>query len=207
MALLCLALFAPVKAEFIWRGGELRLCLRLLWLFPLELLPAPPGEKKAKKPKKAKRRRKQAPPPEPAPPPPPPRGPVEQALELLQTLNDLLPSLGRGLGHILRRVTVSRCRIALVVSGEEADEVGIACGRVYAAAYAAVSGIRGYLRMKEFVLNVLPDFVSGQSAGDAEVTVEVSPAALLAGGLIFLWNGAKTLLFGKGKDNKEKAVL
>lgn len=211
LALLCLALFAPVKAELVWRQEELRLTLRLLWLFPLRLLPSPPGERKPKRPKRPKRPRKpkkQKPgPPEPPGPPPPKKGPVERALDLLQTINDLLPHVGRGLGHILRRTTVSRCRIALVVSGEDAEEVGVTCGRVYAVGYAAASNLRGFLRMKEFVLNVLPDFISGQSAGDAEVTVEVRPSALLTGGLILLWNGARVLLSGKGEDNKEKAVL
>ena len=37
LALLALLLFAPVGAEFVWR-----LTLRLLWLFPLRVLPAPP---------------------------------------------------------------------------------------------------------------------------------------------------------------------
>lgn len=199
LALLCLVLFAPVKAEFLWRREELQLTLRLLWFIPIRILP--PGEKKPKKPrgKRPKKPKKQKPKPEPSSPPRPKKGPVEEVLDLLRTINDLLPHVGRSGGYILRRITVSRCRIALVVSGEEADEVGIACGRVYAVGYAAASGIRGFVRMKEFILNVLPDFISGQNAADAEVTVEVRPSTLLTGGMILLWNGAKVLLSGKRK--------
>ena len=86
--------------------------------------------------------------------------------------------------------------------------MGLAFGRAYALGYSAASGIRGFVRMKEFVLNVLPDFLSGRDAADAEVTVELRPSTLLAGGLILLWNGAKTLLLSRQRedDNKEKAV-
>lgn len=208
LALLALLLFAPVGAEFVWRQEELRLTLRLLWLFPLRVLPAPPREKKPKRKKRPKKAKKQKQPAGPPAPPPPKKGPAERALELLQLVNDLLPTLSQSCGYILGRATISRCRIALVVSGEEADQVGIACGRAYALGYSAASGIRGFVRMKEFVLNVLPDFLSGRDAADAEVTVELRPSTLLAGGLILLWNGAKTLLLSRQREdgNKEKAV-
>ena len=122
---------------------------------------------------------------------------MQKALEVLQLVNDLLPHLTASAGYILRRVTLSRCRVALVVSGEEADQVGIACGRAYAVGYAVQSGLRGVLQVKEFIFNVLPDFVTGQEAADAEITLEARPSTLLAGGVLLLWRAAKTMLAQK----------
>lgn len=195
LALLLLLLFAPVKVEAVFRGEVLSLRLRLLWLIPIRILPArekeekprkkkPPKKPKEKKPKEKHLRSGKA----------PPKNPVEQVLDLLELINDLLPHLTGSAGYILRRLTLSRCRIALIVSGEEADEVGIACGRAYAAAYAAQSVLRGAIRVREFIFNVLPDFISGKSVADVEVTLALRPSTLLAGGLLLLLRVVKTLL-------------
>lgn len=202
LAFLLLLLFAPVKVGVVFRENILSLRLRLLWLFPIRILPAKekkPGKekpakkpKKPKKPKEKKREKKHL-----LSGKSPPKNPVEQVLDILGLINDLLPGLTGSAGYILRRLTLSRCRIALIVSGEEADEVGISCGRAYAAAYAAQSVLRGAIRVKEFVFNVLPDFISGQSVADAEVTVQLRPSTLLAGGLLLLWRTLGALLARK----------
>lgn len=201
LALLLLLIFAPVKVETVYRGEVLSLRLRLLWLLPIRILPAkekPPGKEKPpkkkkkpgeKKPKKEHIHEKK----------PPPGGPAEQVLDLLELINDLLPHLTGSMGYILRRLTLSRCRVALILSGEEADEVGISCGRAYAAAYAAQSGLRGVIRVKEFHFNVLPDFISGKSAADVEVTLAVRPSTLLAGGLLLLLRVIGTMLARRRK--------
>ncbi len=196
-AFLALLLFAPVKAEFTWRKESLSLRLRLLWLFPLTILPAKPGGKE-KKPKKPKKPKKEAPGEgAEAPPPPKKRDPAERALELLRTVNDLLPHLASFIGYILKRLTLSRCRIALVIAGEEADQVGIGVGRAYAVGYGVYSGLCGVIRVREFRYNVLPDYISGEGAADAEFTLELRPSTLLAGALILLVRGAATLLRGQ----------
>lgn len=201
LALLLLLLFAPVKAEFVWRKGILSLRLRLLWLFPLSVLPqkekpekpAPKKKPKAPKPKKEKPRQK--------------RDPGEAALEVFRLINDLLPRVGEFFGRLTRGVVISRCRVALVVSGEEADAAGIACGRAYALGYGAYSVLSGVVRVKEFVYNVMPDFLSGEGAADAEVTVEVRPWTLLAAGCVLLFHLAKTFP-GREKpgERNDKAV-
>lgn len=205
LALLLLLLFAPVKAEAVWRQEVLSLRLRLLWLFPVRILPAKKdGEQKAKKkPRKAKKEKEKKPRKK---PPAAPQSPAEKLLDLLQLINDLLSALTAGAGYILRRVTLSRCRIALVISREEADETGIACGRAYAAAYSLQSGLRGVIRVKEFFFNVLPDFISGRDAADAEVTLEVRPSTLLAGGILLLAKGIGAIVARKKTETTEKAV-
>lgn len=194
LAFVALLLFAPVKAEFTWRKESLSLRLRLLWLFPLAILPAKPGggEKKPKKPKKEAPGEGAE-----APPPPEKRDPAERALELLRTVNDLLPHLASFIGYILKRLTLSRCRIALVIAGEEADQVGIGVGRAYAVGYGVYSGLCGVIRVREFRYNVLPDYISGEGAADAEITLELRPSTLLAGALILLVHGAAALLRGR----------
>ena len=201
LGLLALLLFLPVKAEAVWRNETLSLRLRLLYLLPITLLPQkekpekPPAKKKPKPPKPPKEPSRQK------------RDPVETALEVLRLVNDLLPRVGQFFGRLTRGVTLSRCRIALVVSGEEADAAGIACGRAYALGYGAYSVLAGVIRMKEFVYNVMPDFLSGEGAADAEVTVEVRPWTLLAAGVVLLFHLAKTFL-GREKPGarNDKAV-
>ncbi len=196
LALLALLLFAPVKIEAVWRKEVLSVTVRLLWLFPIRLLPAkekPERPKKAKKqsPAKAKKEKKQ------------PKGdPAETALAFLGMINDLLPQVGEFLGRTARGITVSRCRVALVVSGEEADQAGIACGRAYALGYGAYSALAGVVRVKEFTYHVFPDFLSGQGAADAEVTIQVRPITLAAAGCILLFHVLKTFL-GQKKPQPE----
>lgn len=195
LALLLLLLFAPVKVEAVFRKEVLSLRLRLLWLLPIRILPAkekPPDKKK--KPREKKPRGKKAEKKHIRAGKAPPKNPAEKVLDVLGLVNDLLPHLAHATGYILRRLTLSRCRIALIISGEEADEVGISCGRAYAAAYAAQSALRGTVRVKEFIFNVLPDFISGNNVADVEVTLGLRPSALLAGGFVFLWQTVRTLL-------------
>ena len=201
LAFLLLLLFAPGKVEAVYRGNVLSLRLRLLWLLPIRILPA-----KEKPPRKEKPPKKQKKPKEKKPKKehihekkPPTKDPAEQVLDILTLINDLLPHLTGSMGYILRRLTLSRCRVALILSGEEADEVGISCGRAYAVAYAAQSGLRGVIRVKEFHFNVLPDFISGQNAADVEVTLALRPSTLLAGGLLLLLRVIKTLLTRRRK--------
>lgn len=197
LAFLLFLLLAPVKADLLWRKETLSLRLWLLWVLPIRLLPGKPEEERKKKPQKAGK--KKPPPEKKKAKKPAPGGPVEQALDILRMVNDLLPQVGRFLGRMLRGITLSRCRVLLVVSGEEAAEVGIAAGRAYALAYGAYGVLRQFIRVKEFTFNVLPDYLSGKGAADAEVTLQARPITLLAGGMVLLFHLAKTILAGRGQ--------
>ena len=70
LALFLLLLFAPVKAEAVWRREALHLRLRLFWLLPVTILPEKEKPEKEKKPRRAKKK-----PPSPPPPGPTPRTP------------------------------------------------------------------------------------------------------------------------------------
>jgi len=167
LGLLVLLLFAPVKTEIVWRRAVFHLRLRFLWLFPVTVLPQKERTEKAAKPKREKKARA---PKAQKEKPQAKRDPGEILLEVFQLVNDLLPRVGEFFGRLARGITVSRCRIALVVSGEEADAAGIACGRAYALGYGAYSVLSGVVRVEEFVYHVMPDFLSGEGAADAEVT-------------------------------------
>lgn len=198
LALLALALFAPVGLELVWRREVLHLRLRLLWLFPVTILPEKEKPRTEKKPRRAKKK----PPKE---KPKKQRDPAETALELLRIANDLLPRVGEFFGRITRGVVISRCRIALVVAGEEADQAGIACGRAYALGYGAYSAAAGVVRIREFRYHVMPDFLAERGAADAEVTLQVRPVTLLAAGCILLFHVVKTFLSGAGSKTESKA--
>lgn len=196
LALLALIFFAPVKAEVLWRREVLSLKLRLLWLFPVKILPQeekPEKPRRKKKPKKAKAKKDEK-----EKKPKRKRDPAELVMEILRLVNDLIPRVGEFFGRVTRGITVSRCRIALVITGEEADQVGIACGRAYAVGYGAYSVLAGAVKVREFVYNVMPDFLAEKGASDAEVTVQVRPVTLLAAGCILLFHVVKAFIAGKG---------
>ena len=103
---------------------------------------------------------------------------------------------GRPHWELLSRA-VGKAATRLVIAGEEADQVGIGVGRAYAVGYGVYSGLCGVIRVREFRYNVLPDYISGEGAADAEFTLELRPSTLLAGALILLVRGAATLLRGQ----------
>ena len=191
LGLLVLLLFAPVKTEMVWRRAVFHLRLRFLWLFPVTVLPKKERTEKAARPK---RKKKAKAPKAQKEKPQAKRDPGEILLEVFQLVNDLLPRVGEFFGRLARGITVSRCRIALVVSGEEADAAGIACGRAYALGYGAYSVLSGVVRVEEFVYHVMPDFLSGEGAADVEATVEIRPVTLLAAGCLFLFHFVKAFL-------------
>lgn len=201
LGLLVLLLFAPVKAEMVWRRSVFHLRLRFLWLFPVTVLPKKERPEKAARPK---RKKKAKAPKAQKEKPQAKRDPSEALLEVFQLVNDLLPRVGEFFGRLARGITVSRCRIALVVSGEEADAAGIACGRAYALGYGAYSVLSGVVRVEEFVYHVMPDFLSGEGAADVEATVEIRPVTLLAAGCLFLFHFVKAFL-GR-QTSREKRV-
>ena len=186
-AVLALLLLCPLRLELLWREGDVRVTLRYLFL-SLRLFPRPPrkapappapekssaGEKKSTRPRK---------------------GRVEAVLDGVGLVNDLLPQAGRGLGYILRRTTLSRCRIFLTVAREDAADTALRYGQVNAALYSAYALIASLLRVREFRLTVIPDYLHGPQAEDAgaEVTLRVRPSTLIAGALIFLFRAAGQL--------------
>lgn len=198
LGLLVLLFLAPAGVEVLFRREVLTLRLRVLWVFSIPILPRKEESlektrraKKKKAPEQAKKQKKPA----------PSKDPLERVMEVLCLINDLLPHAGRFLGRVLRGITLSRCRVALIVSGEEAADAGIATGRAYALAYGAYSILQRYIRVREFTFNVLPDFLSGKGAADAEVTLRTRPITLLAAGAALLFQVMKTLLAGRGKPS------
>ncbi len=189
LGLLLVLLFAPVEVEAVWRRQVLGVRVRLLGIFCIPILPRKAKEDKPSRPAGKRRKKKAAPPAQKEK-----KGPPRTPLDTLQLVNDLLPHLAESAGYLMKRITLSRCRIALVLSGEEAADVGIACGRAYALGYSLQAGLRGLIRVREFVFNVLPDYISGQDAADVEAALRVRPSSLLAGGILFLWRAGGTLL-------------
>jgi len=190
-ALVCLVLFAPVRLAVSCHQEELKVWVRVLWVFSIPLLPAPEKDRKEKKPKAKKEKSPKA---DKEPPPGRKKGPVGTLLEVMGLVLDLLPHLGAAGGYILRRLTLRRCQVALVIGQGDAGDTAIAVGRAYAAAHNCYAPLASLIRVREFRFRAWPDY-SGEKvqrlAADAEVSLR--PSTLLAGGMLFLIRGAKVL--------------
>ncbi len=120
--LLAFLLFVPLRVQVLFRQGEVTARLRVLFL-NVPLFPTPSGKEKAGRPKPAQGR------PETEKKEKPKRNTLEFILDILRLINDLLPHAGRGLGHILRRVTLSRCRVSVTVAQEDAADTALRYGQ------------------------------------------------------------------------------
>ena len=181
---LAVLLFFPLQLRWIWLDGENSLRVKVLGLIPITLLP------RKKKPVPASGKRtglgeKKT-----------PRRDPNFPMDLLQTINDLLPQALYAAGFLLRRLTVTRCWITLSVVGEDAAEVGVAWGRAYALGYSAYGCLSPVVRFREFHFQVLPDFAAERGKGAVELHGAITPAALLAGGAMLALRSLPLLLQG-----------
>ncbi|WP_274953620.1 hypothetical protein [Angelakisella massiliensis] len=198
-AVLALLLLIPLRFQGSWLDGEYKLTLRLLGVIPIPLLPRKEKKKaataSAKKQKKAKSQKKQLSPKDPAFP-----------LDLLQTINDVLPEVLESMGFLLRHLKISRCRITLSVVGEDAAEVGMNLGKAYRLGYAAYGCLSPVVRLKEFRFQVLPDFMGDRGKLAVEGEGRIIPAMLLAAGVVLAAKGLPPLMESplvKGKSGSK----
>lgn len=185
--LLAFLLFVPLRVQVLFRQGEVTARLRVLFL-NVPLFPTPSGKEKAGRPKPAQGR------PETEKKEKSKRNTLEFILDILRLVNDLLPHAGRGLGHILRRVTLSRCRVSVTVAQEDAADTALRYGQVNAAFYSVYALLCSTIRVREFRLSVTPDYLGGEEKADADLELRVRPSAVLCGGLIFVFRAGATLL-------------
>lgn len=198
VAVVCLLIFAPVSLFLSYREEGSAAWLKVLWFLKIPLSPLPEREKKPKKAKK----KKAAPPPEEEPKSK--KGPVQVFLDQLQLVNDLLPHVGAAGGYILRRLTLKRCAVSLVIGEEEAADTAIAVGRAYAVAYNLYAPLCSFIRVKEFKFHVTPQYWEPTQQVAADLQLCIRPSALLAGGMLFLVRAADRLLDRTPKKSAKK---
>lgn len=195
---LVLVLVIPVGVELRYRQGELTAWLTLLGCKRIDLYPAPPP--------KEKKKQEEPPPKEPAAEkkPPPPGAAAQRLMDMLTMVSDLLPTLGETMGYILRRLTLKRCRITMVVGKEDAADTALFVGQIHAIGYNLYAILLSWIRVKEFYLWVTPDFTGPTQQADAQVSLRLRPSSAVMGGLIFLWKGGPQVLRTLRPPNKKK---
>lgn len=197
--LLLLLLVAPIGVEVVYREGKLN---GKVWILGIPIrLKAGQSAKKAKKGKKAKAE-KPAKQKEPAP------AKEKRKLligDLLQTLNDILPEVGRLLGHTTRHITIRRIAAVIPVSGEDAAQVGIRYGQYNALLYTIYTWFCSHMRLRRWLVSLNPDF-TGEFPADfwLELCISASPAVLLWGVLRFTLRGGLILYRDLLRDNGSK---
>lgn len=193
LLLLVLLLFCKVRVELLYLDGALTVRVRILHLLRFLVYPVKPKKPRAKKAeKKPKKPKKEKPPKEETPKK---KGSMLLG-DIVQTLNDLLPLLGRSIDYWLRHLTINRCRVRAVVHREDAAETGLECGKLNAICYTLYAWCRSRIRIKTFSLNIVPNFVNDEEPLNVELHISTSPAALLWGMLLFLARGGRAILKG-----------
>lgn len=198
--LILLALIVPVGVEIRYRQGELTAWATLLWVKRIPLYPAPPPKPKKPKEEPPAQQDKEK-------KPPPPGAAAQQLMDLLTLVSDLLPTLGESLGYILRRLTLRRCRITMVVGKEDAADTALWVGQIQAVGYNLYALLCHWIRVKEFYFWVTPDFTGPTQRGDAEASLRIRPSSVVNGLLILLWKGgpqALKVLQPKNKATRKK---
>lgn len=191
LALLLLLFFCPVCVAFRSIDGAVTVKVRLLYLFKLNLYPPKERPKKAKKQGKKKEKPSK---------PPPEKKPKERApvllMDIIQTITDLLPILGRSISYWLSHTTINRLWVRTVVHEEDAADTAIRCGQLSAAARILYGWCAPHIRIKDYSFAAVPDFTKDTESLNVCLWVSASPARLAIGMVLFLCRGGVALWRG-----------
>ncbi|MEG2073777.1 MAG: DUF2953 domain-containing protein, partial [Angelakisella sp.] len=188
LALLALLLFCQAQIKLLSLDGTVTVKLRLLHLFKFTLYPQKP---KPEKPKGEKAKAEK--------PPPPKSAKKKEAIpigDIIETINDLLPQLGRSLDYWLRHITIERLLVRAVIHREDAADTAIDCGRISAAGYTLYAWCSNIMKIKEFSFNAVPNFTNEAEPINVALHVSAAPGALLWGLLLFIARGGIALWRG-----------
>lgn len=195
LLLIVLLLMVPVIMH-IDSAPQLTVSVRYLW-FKKGILPK--GEKGQGKEK------------EPAQPKTPKKKKAKAKRELsytLQELLDLFQTLQRrtspAVRRLLRRTSLAKFRLRMIVVGEDAADTAIKFGKVNAQVFTVVALVEAFIRLKADQIEILPGFGASQGEMSYSGVVRLAPLALLVAGVqIAFWGLASTLpLFLKSRKNK-----
>lgn len=125
-------------------------------------------------------------------------------LELLDLLQKLQQRISPAMRRLLRRTSLAKLRLRMVVVGEDAAETAIKFGKVNAQVFAAVALLEGTIRLKAEQIEVVPGFGAEQGEISYSGVVRFVPLALLiAGAQIAFWGLVSALpLFLKSSKKK-----
>lgn len=212
LVLLVLLLFVPVIIELEYADAIQLFRIKILGFIRFTFLPVNPKreERKKKKEEKAKTKSKAKPSqnkPKKVKHKKKPPATKMLLMDIVQTINDLLPIAGKMFGGWLRGITVKKCLVSLVVYNEDFYECATTCGKIYAILYGAYTYLSSIAKVKHFKLLVTPNFVNEKNSTVVELEIRMSVATLLGGLLCFLFHGGLSLyqgpLFSKQPKTKK----
>ncbi|WMJ83076.1 hypothetical protein ACS3UN_00330 [Oscillospiraceae bacterium LTW-04] len=195
LLLIVLFLMVPVIVH-IDSAPEITITVKYFW-FKKGILPKgekTAGKKKASARPKTKKKKKER---------------EKRALSYtLQELLDLLQTLQRrtspAVRRLLRRTSLAKFRLCMIVVGEDAAETAIKFGKVNAQVFTAVALVKETIRLKADQIEILPGFGASQSEISYSGVVRLAPLALLVAGVqIAFWGLVSALpLFLRSSKKK-----
>ncbi len=203
LILLVLVLFTPIAVHLDYIDGKTKVHLCLLWFVRrLVFDSTQPKKKKAKKPKKAEKKPKKA-----------TTKKVEEEkeknplMDIVQIVLDVLPSIGGMLSRLLRGITITHCKVGLLLYSEDPHKLGVNCANYNAAVYSLYTLLGHYMKIKHFKVTILPNYVMQRSSTAAELKLHSTLWKVLGGVLYFVFTGGITIIksqLGKEQANKPK---
>ena len=200
LLIILLLLFSPIRVYVEYLGGKPKVILKYLFI-KKQLVGGEEKKKKAKKPKKAKEK--------------PKKKTEEEADEekkekkgglLPDTLSGkidffkaLLKAGGRALKRLLHRIKIKDIFIDFTISDEDAYECAIKFGKTNIIVYNAFTYLSYFLRLKKKSINIKCVYNKPDCVYDVSFTVCVTPGALLAIGIAFVFAFLVILIRSKKK--------
>ncbi|MFV0496568.1 MAG: hypothetical protein ACK5L0_00145 [Candidatus Fimivivens sp.] len=131
---------------------------------------------------------------------------LQELLSLLQTLQRRTSPAVR---RLLRRTSLAKFRLRMIVVGEDAAQTAIKFGKTNAQVYNAVAWVKEIIRLKADQIEILPGFGVSRSERSYSGIVRLAPLALLVAGVqIVFWGmiSALPLLLKSSKKKTSKNV-
>lgn len=194
LLLIILLLLVPVRMH-IDSAPELTVTVKYLWI-KKGILPkeahragktAPSGEKTERK--KKLREKRELP------------GTWQELFELFQKL---LHRTSPAIRRLLRRTSLAKFRLRMIVAGKDAADTAIRFGKVNAQVFTAVAVVKEIIKLKADRIEILPGFGVDKSETSYSGEMRLSPFAVLAAGAqIAFWGLISALpVFLKSRKSK-----
>ncbi|KAF5030772.1 hypothetical protein DSECCO2_634690 [anaerobic digester metagenome] len=124
--------------------------------------------------------------------------------EMWTLLRKLLRHTSPAVRRLLRRTSLAKFRMRMVVAGGDAADTAIKFGKVNAQVFTAVAVVKEMINLKADQIEILPGFGASQSETSYSGELRLSPFALLVAVVqIAFWGLVSSLpLLLKSRNNK-----
>lgn len=108
-------------------------------------------------------------------------GNVKRQLKILRTLiSDILKTLKRLLKYTVNHaVTVEQFSISAVFGTEDPASAGMLCGMAYSAVYSAITVMQNNMKLKNYSVNITPDFYNSVFSGGVYIRIRTRIAHMI----------------------------